>query len=178
MCSTVQKIRFGIVSKQPWWKHTKCITNTLILWLIVFMTHIKDIDDRMRWTCLLIHIFNTISQHDKFIHTMTPPTISIRAVLSRQEYVNCCWQLLKRNGPHGLDYFWRVLKFFVMDYILYLRNTHAKLWYLMDLAILLVFGIRFYVMDMVRVIHGVISYRYVCIVSGHIERCSLWRVSP
>lgn len=42
-------------------------------------------------------------------------------------------------------------------------NTHAKLWYLMDLVILLVFGITFHVMGMVRVVHGVISYRYVLI---------------
>ena len=49
-------------------------------------------------------------------------------------------------------------------------NTHAKLWHSMDLAILLVFGITFYVMGMVRVVHSLISYRCVRIVSGHIEK--------
>ena len=40
----------------------------------------------------------------------------------------------------------------------------------MDLAILLVLGVTFYVMGMVRLVHGVLSYRYVRIASGHIEK--------
>ena len=58
--------------------------------MLVLMAHIEDIDDRMRWICLVINTFITFNWYDDFANVLTPPTITIFAVLWRHEYVIYC----------------------------------------------------------------------------------------